>query len=57
MAVATVAIAVASLLRGWGADEPVWPQVIILANGFFAAAWILAAGLFRRAAQDAARAG
>ena len=53
MAVATVAIAAVTLIAGWGSDEGAWPQVVILANGFFAGAWILSAGLFRRAAQDA----
>jgi hypothetical protein len=52
MAAATVAIAVAALIAGWGSDAPVWPQVIIIANGFFAGAWTLSAELFRRAAKD-----
>lgn len=49
MAAAQVAIAVAALVAGWGSEEENWLPVITVANGFFAAAWTLSAGLFRRA--------
>ena len=38
------------LVIGWGAEEEFWLPVIILANGFFAALWLISAVLFWRAA-------
>lgn len=51
MAVATVLVAVVTLAAGWGARSENWPQVIVVLNGFFAAAWLLSAWLFRKAAR------
>lgn len=57
MAVATALIGVAAVAFGWGSEGANWPQVAILANGIFAAAWLLSAWLFRRAARELTPAG
>lgn len=55
MAVAQGLIGAAALGLGWSADGENWPGVIIVVSGFFAALWLVAAGLFRRAARGQAR--
>ena len=35
---------------GWGTTTPIWPMDILGASGIFTVAWLLSAGLFRRAA-------
>ena len=49
-AVAQVAVGAIALLGGLGAEAQSWPRDVIGATGAFAAAWLLAAWLFRRAA-------
>lgn len=51
MAVAQTVVGVAAVARGWGATDPSWPVDILGATGVFTVMWLLAAGLFRRAAQ------
>lgn len=57
MAVGQVLIAVITLVAGWGAGSENWPQVIVFLNGFFATAWLISGGLFRKAAQEQTRTG
>ena len=58
MAVATVLIGAGTISGRWGSTEAAnWLQVAVLANGFFATAWLFAAWLFRRAAREQATAG
>ena len=52
MAFAQAAAGATALIAGWGATANIWPMDIIGASGFFTAAWLLAAGLFRKAAAD-----
>ncbi|HEX8262982.1 MAG TPA: hypothetical protein VF547_08920 [Allosphingosinicella sp.] len=47
-AAAQAAAGAAALAAGWGASDPSWPFEIIGLTGLFAAAWLLAAWLFRR---------
>ncbi len=57
MSAATVAIGAVALVRGWGSEGENWPQVIVVLNGFFAAVWLLSAGMFRMAARERAAEG
>jgi hypothetical protein len=44
-----VLIGAAALLAGWGQEAHLYPWDIVGATGFFAALWLVAAGLFARA--------
>lgn len=50
MAFAQAAAGGAALIAGWGTTTPIWPMDILGASAFFTMAWLLSAGLFRRAA-------
>lgn len=52
MAFAQAAAGATALIAGWGATANIWPMDIIGASGVFTVAWLLAAGLFRKAAAD-----
>lgn len=49
-AIAQVAVAVVALVAGWGTGAPAWPSDVLVITALFAAMWIGAAWLFRRAA-------
>jgi len=51
-------IGLTAVLMGWGqgAEGPLWPMDVIGLTGFFTALWLGSAFLFRRAAQEKARA-
>lgn len=51
-AIAQVAVPIIALVNGTGATDPNTPWDFLFLSGFFAAMWILAAGLFRKAARD-----
>lgn len=48
---AQVLIATVALVAGWGQDTHIYPWDIVGATGFFTVMWVLAAGLFGRAAR------
>lgn len=50
MALGVIAIAVATLVAGWGSEGPVWPWEVAVLNGFFASLFAASAVLFRQAA-------
>ena len=50
MAIAQAAAGATALIAGWGTTTPIWPMDILGASGIFTVAWLLSAGLFRRAA-------
>ena len=47
MALAQMLIAAMALAQGWGSLSAVWPWDVIAGNGFFAAAWLFSAAMFR----------
>lgn len=49
---AQAAIGFYALIAGLGANEPPGAFGVLMINGFFAALWLLSAGLFRNAARD-----
>jgi len=49
--IAQAAIGCYALIAGWGANEPPGAFGVLMINGFFAALWLLSAGLFRNAAR------
>lgn len=51
-----VLIGACAVLRGWGAGSENWPRPVIVLSILFALIWLVAAGLFRRAAQRGVRA-
>lgn len=51
-AVAHALVAVIALTAGWGASSARWPLDILLSTLFFAALWLMSAGLFRKAARE-----
>lgn len=51
LALAQLLVAAIALIAGPGSTGPSWPLDVIALTGFFAALWILAAWLFRKAAQ------
>ena len=52
MALAQAAAGATALIAGWGATSAIWPMDILGATGVFTAAWLISAGLFRRAAVE-----
>lgn len=51
-AVAQALVAVIALIAGLGSTGPIWPRDILILTGFFAALWLISAGLFRNAARE-----
>ena len=51
-ACAQALVAGIALIGRFGAADPSWPWDIVLLTGFFAALWLVSAGLFRKAAQS-----
>ena len=47
-------VAVVAVGAGWGSAGPIWPWDILIMTGFFAALWLVSAGLFQKAARAAA---
>ena len=56
-ALAQALVAVIALIAGSGSTGPIWPLDIVMSIGFFAALWLLSAGLFRNAAREQSPAG
>lgn len=49
MAIAQVAAGTVALAARWGSEAANWPWTIVVLTGFFAASWLVAAWLFRKA--------
>jgi hypothetical protein len=56
-AFAQALVAVIALIAGLGSTGPIWPQDILILNGFFVSLWVGSAWLFRDAARDEPPAG
>lgn len=58
-ALAQMLVTVVALFAGLGSAGPVWPQgiLMLIGSGFFAALWLISAGLFRKAARGGAERG
>ena len=52
MALAQALAGVIALIGGLGSTGENWPRVIWVLTGFFAALWLISAGLFRKAARE-----
>jgi hypothetical protein len=51
-ALAQALIGVIALTAGFGSTAPSFPEAIVFLTGFFAALWLIAAWLFRKAARE-----
>jgi peptidoglycan/LPS O-acetylase OafA/YrhL len=52
-ALAQLVVAVIALVTVAGAEGPAWPADLLVATGFFAALWLLSAGMFWRSGSPA----
>jgi hypothetical protein len=54
-AIAQALVGVGAVIAGLGTSGQIWPWDVLGATGFFTALWLIAAALFRKAAQEPPR--
>lgn len=50
-AIAQAAVTAVAIVNGYGASAPMWPNDVLILNGFFVTLWLLSAWLFLKAAR------